>query len=91
MTAKFQPRVAEVRATLPDDFDWSVKWSGSAYMIQEIQEVVDLVESAGGRAWVFIPDTNTCYKPSKYPHVLWVRLGIELLKGVHTVNRKASA
>ena len=94
MRAQYRPQVAEVRAVFPDQkTDWIVNWTGSAFNLAKIQAAVASIEGSNGRAFIFIPETNTIYKPIEYPKALWVRVGVEYLQkaGVYTVNRKASA
>lgn len=69
--------LAQVKALYPGDVDWATTWQGNSLDLASIDRVCHSVEQDGGRAWVFIPKTNTFYQPHKYPHLFWVRLGLE--------------
>lgn len=68
---------AEVRCWFETDPDWWVTWSGNALDISSIERVCRSIADQGGKARIFIPDTNTFYEPHKYRHVMWVRRGLQ--------------
>lgn len=93
MTTQYRPQVAEVRAVAPDpSTDWVTEWTGSAYNLDKITAAVSRIEENNQRAFIYIPETNTFYRPTQYPKALWVRIGIEYLQrlGVYTVNGRDS-